>query len=380
MAGPVPFIDLSRLIPRIREDVLSAWTECLDKCEFVGGPRVGAVEKKLATVLGVPIVVSCANGTDALIVALQALGVKRGMKVALPNLTFWATFEAVAQLGAIPVLVDIDPDDLQVSLDELKSAHDAHRFEALMLVHLFGWTSARLGEIRAFCKERNVAVVEDGAQCFGVEVNGKPVLADADMATLSFYPAKVVGGCMDGGAVTMQTKEHESYLRSICNHGRSDHYSYAHVGWNSRMGGLQAAFISRVLDEVPAILESRRTTAAWYRDRLTTDAALAKKVRVFGPPAGVTENGYLSVLTVEGKHGQEVVDALKAAGIGAARTYPETMDIQPPAKAAGAIAHGDLRRSKSFCEKVVNLPLFFGMRDDERESAVAALAAIVTGA
>lgn len=377
MSGPVPFIDLSRLIPRIRKDVLEAWTECLDRCEFVGGPRVGAVEKKLAGALGVPHVVSCANGTDALIVALQALGVKRGMKVALPNLTFWATFEAVAQLGAVPVLVDIDPDDLQVSLDELKSAHEAHRFEALMLVHLFGWTSSRLGEIRAFCKERDVAVVEDGAQCFGVEVAGKPVLADAGVATLSFYPAKVVGGAMDGGAITVQTKEHEAFLRSLCNHGRSDHYAYAHVGWNSRMGGLQAAFITRVLDEVPAILESRRATSTWYRDRLSEGAAFGKKVRVYGPPAGVVENGYLSVLTVEGKRGQEVVDALKAAGIGAARTYPETMDVQPPARAAGAIVHGDLRRSKAFCEKVVNLPLFYGMRDDEREAAVRALASIV---
>jgi dTDP-4-amino-4,6-dideoxygalactose transaminase len=376
LSAPIPFIDLKRLVAEIRADVIADWTACLDNTEFVGGPRVSAVEKKLATVLGVPQVVSCANGTDALLVALQAVGVKRGMKVALPNLTFWATFEAVAQLGAIPVLVDIDPDDLHVSLDELRSAHESHRFDALMLVHLFGWTSTRLAEIRAFCKERNVALVEDGAQCFGVEVSGKPVLADAAVATLSFYPAKVVGGAMDGGAVTVQSKEHEAFLRSICNHGRSDHYSYAHVGWNSRMGGLQAAFLLRVLDKVPAILESRRSTASWYRQRL----ASMKGVRVFGPAnasSGIVENGYLSVLTVEGKRGQEVVDALKAAGVGAARTYPETMDVQPPAKAAGAIVHGDLRHSKAFCERVVNLPLFYGMRAEEREAAVAALSKIV---
>jgi dTDP-4-amino-4,6-dideoxygalactose transaminase len=373
-SGPVPFIDLKRLVAKIRTEVLADWTACLDNTEFVGGPRVAAVEKKLASVLGAPIVVSCANGTDALIVSLQALGVKRGMKVALPNLTFWATFEAVVQLGAVPVLVDVDPDDLQVSLDDLRSAHDAHRFDAVMLVHLFGWTSGRLAEIRAFCKEREIALLEDGAQCFGVELYGKPVLADATMATLSFYPAKVVGGAMDGGAVTMQSKEHETLLRSLCNHGRSDHYSYAHVGWNSRMGGLQAAFLSRVLEHVPEILESRRTTAAWYRDRFSS----LKGVRVYGPPPGVTENGYLNVLTVAGKRGQDVVDALKAKGIGAARTYPETMDVQPPAKAAGAIVHGDLRRSKAFCENVVNLPLFYGMREDEREAAAVAFSSIVS--
>jgi UDP-2-acetamido-2-deoxy-ribo-hexuluronate aminotransferase len=370
---PVPFIDLTRLVARVRDDVLPAWTECLDKCEFVGGPRVGAVEKKLAGILGVPHVVSCANGTDALLVALQAAGVKRGSKVALPNLTFWATFEAVAQLGAIPVLVDIDPDDLQLSLAELKSAHDAHRFDAAMLVHLYGWASGRLAEIRAFCKERSIALVEDGAQCFGVEAGGEPILAKAEIATLSFYPAKVVGGAMDGGAMTMQTTEQEKLVRSLCNHGRADHYSYAHVGWNSRMGGLSAAFLSRVLDELPGILESRRGAARWYRERL----ASYKRIRVYGPPAGIVENGYLNVLTVEGKGGQAIVDALKVAGIGAARTYPETMDVQPPAKAAGAITHGELRHSKRICESVVNLPLFYGIREDEREAAVSALLAAI---
>lgn len=370
---PVPFIDLSRLVGKVRDDVLPAWTECLDKCEFVGGPRVGALEKKLAGVLGVPNVVSCANGTDAVLVALQALGVKRGMKVALPNLTFWATFEAIAQLGAVPVLIDVDPNDLQLSFDALKSAHAAHGLDAAILVHLYGWTSGKLREIRAFCKEQNIPLVEDGAQCFGVEAFGEPVLAGSTVATLSFYPAKVVGGAMDGGAVTTQSKEHEAFLRSICNHGRSDHYSYAHVGWNSRMGGIQAAFISRVLDEVPAILESRRKAAAFYRAKLSGNA----KVKVYGPPAGVVENGYLNVMTVAGKKGQEIVDALKKAGIGAARTYPEPMDAQPPAKAAGAIVHGDLAVSRSICESVVNLPLFYGIREQECDEAVRAFLEVI---
>ena len=377
MTGSVPFIDLKRLLTHVRGDVIADWTSCLDDADFVGGPRVAAVERKLAAILDVPAVVACSNGSDALLAALQAVGVKRGMKVALPNLTFWAPFEAVAQLGAVPVLVDIDPDDLHVSLDELRSAHEAHRFDALTLVHLFGWTSARLREIRAFCKEREIVLVEDGAQSFGVEAFDKPLLADAAVATVSFYPAKVVGGAMDGGAITMASPEHEALLRALCNHGRSDHYAHAHLGWNSRMGGLQAAFLSRVLDHLPEILESRRTAAAWYRERITSNAALGRRVRVFGPPAGVVENGYLNVLTIEGKRGQEVVDALRARGVGAARTYPETMDVQAPARAAGTIVHGDLRHSKAFCEHVVNLPLFYGIRDDERETSLAALASVL---
>src|SRR5262249_3817672 len=163
------------------------------------------------------------------------------------------------------------------------------RFDAAILVHLFGWTSARLTEIRAFCKERGIALLEDGAQCFGVEVSGEPVLAKADVATLSFYPAKVVRGAMDGGALTLQSEAQEALVRSLCNPGRSDHYSYAQVGWNSRMGGIQAAFISRVLDELPAILGSRRDAASFYRTRLQEADA---RVKVYGPPAGVVENGY----------------------------------------------------------------------------------------
>ncbi len=367
---PVPFIDLNRIVAKVRAEVLEDFASVLDRCELVGGPRVGAVEKKLAGALGVSRVVSCANGTDALIVGLQALGIKRGSKVALPNLTFWATFEAIVQLGATPVLIDVDPDDLQMSLVELTSAHDQHRFDAAILVHLFGWTSARLGEIRAFCKERGVALLEDGAQCFGVEVGGDPVLAKADVATLSFYPAKVVGGAMDGGAIVVSTEAQEKLVRSLCNHGRSDHYSYAHVGWNSRMGGLQAAFLSRVLDHLPAILESRRSAAAFYRERLTK---ADERLRVYGPPKGVTENGYLSVITAAGRRGQDLVEALKKAGVGAARTYPETMDVQPPAKASGAIVHGSLEVSRRFCESVVNLPLFYGITDEERETAATAL-------
>lgn len=365
----VPFIDLNPIVARVRAEVLADWADCLDQREFVGGQRVTQLERSIGEALGVPRVVACANGTDALIVGLQALGVRRGSKVALPNLTFWATFEAVAQLGAIPVLVDIDPDDLQLSLDELTRAHDEHRFEVAILVHLYGWTSGRLEEIRAFCKERGIALLEDGAQAFGVIAGKTPVLAEAEIGTLSFYPAKVVGGAMDGGALTMHAEAHEAYLRSICNHGRAEHYAYAHVGWNSRMGALQAAFLNRILAEVPAILEHRRAAAAWYRERLGAERAL----RVYGPPPGVVENGYLNVVTVEGRSGDEIISRLKNAGVGAARTYPATMSDQPPATCA--LAHGDLRHSRALCSQVVNLPLYYGITREAQETAVRALIA-----
>lgn len=367
----VPFIDLAPIVDRIRDDVLRDWANCLDAREFVGGPRVTGLERLLAERLGAPRVVSCANGTDALILGLQALGVGRGSKVALPNLTFWATFEAVAQLGATPVLIDIDENDLQMDVDAFRSAHDTHRFDAAIAVHLYGWTSHRLTELRAFCADRGITLLEDGAQAFGVTSNGRSVFEGATIGTLSFYPAKVIGGAMDGGAITVQSAEHEALIRSLANHGRADHYSYAHVGWNSRMGAIQAAFLTRLVAEVDTILGARRASAAWYRKRLENE----KTVRTYGPPPGVVENGYLNVLTVDGVTGDALVAALKDAKIGAARTYPAPMNEQPPAIRAGAISAGDLSRSRRFCQAVVNLPLYYGITEEAQEEAVRALLA-----
>ncbi len=365
----VPFVDLSRLVSRLRDDVMGAWSEHLDACDFVGGPSISALESKLAATVGAPHVTSCSCGSDALLVALRAAGVRAGTRVALPNLTFWATFEAIVQLGAVPVLVDVDPDDLQMSLDELRAAHDAHRVGAVLLVHLFGWTSGRLAELRAWCRETEVPLVEDGAQAFGVEVMGEPLFASSELATLSFYPAKVLGGAMDGGAVVSAHPHVDSLVRELCNHGRTGHYEHGHVGWNARMSVMQALYLSRALDELPHVLASRRAASAWYRARFAGDP----RVRTFAPPAGVVDNGYLQVLTLPGRDALSLVEALRADGIGASRTYPATLDAQPGVIGTGTIAHGDLRWSRAFCREVINLPLFFGIRHDELEACAQAL-------
>jgi dTDP-4-amino-4,6-dideoxygalactose transaminase len=367
----VPFIDLGRLVRRFREPVEKDWSGILERCEFVGGPTVKKLEERLGAALGANHVVSCANGTDALIIGLQVLGVRPGVKVALPNLTFWATYEAIALLGATPVLVDVDAQDFQLSLDELARAHDKERFTAAILPHLFGWASARLPEIRAFCEQRGIALLEDGAQCFGVETNGAPVLSGARLSTLSFYPAKVVGGAMDGGAILARDKADADLARTLCNHGRATHYSYSHVGWNSRMGGVQASFILRALDELPFILETRRSALELYG----AFAATRKGIRFHGPPSGVLGNGYLSVFTSLAENGEQLVAALAQKGIGAARTYPETIDQQPPA--SGAIRVGDLARSRAFCRSVVNLPLFAGITPEEVRISCEAFAEVL---
>ena len=365
----VPFVDLKRTTRKFARLALSDWTGCVQAAEFVDGYRVKKLERMLSEKLEAPHVVTCANGTDALSLGLLALGVRPGDVVALPNLTFWATYEAVWAVGAKPLLLDVDREDLQLSLSALKEAHERHRFSAAVLVHLFGWTSGQLDALRFFCRDRCIALLEDGAQAFGVRSNGHSVFADASVGTLSFYPAKVIGGVGDGGAVTCQTDEQAEMLRSLRNHGRPATGGYAHerVGVNSRMSEMQAAYLCHMVEASDSILGDRREALGMYRQRLECVPSLT----MHGAPLGVTGNGYLAAVTSSQKDGPTLSAALTERGIGNARTYPMTICEQSPAR--GAMTHGDLEVSRWFCRRVVNLPLFYGIRMSEIGAAAEAM-------
>lgn len=349
----IPFIDLHPVTRLVADAVTPRWAGVLDRCEFVGGAGVQQLEAELARYCGTRTAIACGNGTSALLLALQAAGVQPGMHVALPDLTFWATYEAVAQLGAIPVLIDIST-DLQLDLRELRRAHDRYRFRHAIAVHLYGWASGALPEIRTFCADRGICLVEDAAQALGVELDGQPVLAGATLATLSFYPAKVIGGCMDGGAVVTGDEALARTVRSLADHGRSAHYSHQHVGWNSRMSGLQAHYLLEVMKHAGEIVAARRRLVAHYRAQWSGVAG-----RLCGPPDRIAENGYLLVVECE-RPADAYLDAFHQRAIGVRRIYPETIDQQPPARGR-FVAVSELARSRAFVQRVLNLPLYFGM-------------------
>ncbi len=364
----VPFIDLSRSVNLIADKVKASWNQVLENKEFVGGPTVTSLERKLEQKLAVDHFIACSNGTDALVVGLQALGIKPGMRVALPNMTFWAPYEAIVQIGAIPILVDIDPDDLQMSFSEFKTGHKHFHFDAAILVHLFGWTSHALLEFRQFCSEENITLLEDGAQSFGVEYDKQPIYGGATLSTISFYPAKVLGGATDGGGVMTPHPTIGEKIRALCNHGRAGHYTYDYVGWNNRMSGLNAHYLNHMLEEIDSLVASRVEAEAFYRNYF---ADYSSQVQVHKAPDRVTGNGYLSVITVKKKSADELVASLMEEGVGSARTYPQTLCQQPPAKRA--LRTSDLRHSISFSRNVINLPLFGGITLEECEVAAQAL-------
>lgn len=385
----VPFIDLGPWVEKVRGRKptgvsafeLDSVTSLLDTHEFLGGgPTTQNLEAKLSKKLDVPHVITCANGTDALQLALRAAGIDRGSRVAMPNLTFWATYEAVINVGATPVLIDIDPDDRQMSFDEFKRAHDGHRFDAAILVHLYGWCSSRLAEFRALCRARHITLIEDGAQAFGVtyDPTGAPVppsvFADADVATLSFHPAKVLGGIGDGGAVVCKSPRTAARVRALANHGRAgagSQHEHVTAGWNSRLDAIQAAWLLRALDVVDEVIAERRRLRDLYVATLDTIVRMANPAHSTRQPLypGVETNGYMTTLARTNQApAADIVKRLAMKGIEARRIYPMTIADQ----GKGCIEFGALMHSRALTPYVVSLPLYYGMPAEFIERCVKA--------
>ncbi len=355
----VPFIDLRRFEP----DFLERWA---DKCAevsrntmFVGGPEASKLEQTLSARTGANSVVACANGTDALQLALRACDVGRDDVVLIPDATFWATFEAVVNVNAHPVTVDINPTDLQMDFELFKEACEKYKPKAAILVHLYGWASKDLKKFRSYCKDKGIVLIEDGAQAFDVDVDGESIYKGAHISTISFYVAKVLGACGDAGAVFCSSEELATKVRQLGNHGRTTHYGHGLVGWNSRIGGLDAAYLNLSLEYIDARIESRRKVAERYRE-------LYKKLDVcyVSPPEGIKENAYLTVSLFDPAERPKIEEPLKENGIGFGNVYPGAMSEQPGAeKFIHGKVGGDI--ADKVCRGVLNLPLFTYMKEDE---------------
>lgn len=368
----VPFIDIKRYEEGFL-DALGAKLAAMSKgAEFIGGAEVTKLEVRLRDILSVSSAVTCANGTDALQIALRALGVGRGDLVLVPNVTFWATFEAVVNVGADPLTVDADITDGGVSVIALKEAINTFRPKAAVIAHLYGWGSQHLEEIRSICRDEGVLLVEDGAQCFGATYKGRPVYEGALISTTSFYPAKVLGAAGDGGAVMTDDQRLSEKVRCLANHGRDTHYSYGEVGWNSRLDSLQAAFLNLSLDHLDARLASRRHAVDFYRQALPELG-----VTLMNAPADYEENGYCNVCLIDDPGRRSSIEAvLKKEGIGFGNIYPGVLSKQKGAESY-LKAHIGGDEGERLCASVLNLPLFPYMTERELERVVDVLAQAV---
>jgi UDP-2-acetamido-2-deoxy-ribo-hexuluronate aminotransferase len=355
----VPFIDIKRFENGFLEEFQSRISEMTKNAQFIGGTEVSELEKNLSNYNHTKYSITCANGTDAIQLALRAVGVGRGDKVLLPDSTFWATYEAVVNVGGDPYVVDTNLTDLEMDFDLFKEAFESVKPKAVIIVHLYGWGSSRLQEFRDFCKDRKVPLIEDGAQCFGVLYKNEPLYKNALIATTSFYPAKVLGAAGDGGAVFTNDEQLADITRKLANHGRTSHYGHGLVGWNSRLDSFQALFLNLSLKRFSERLDSRRYWAKKYREILPSLG-----VNVVSPPSEYEENGYCNVTLFPNPERTKLESKLKEAGIGFANIYPGAMSDQEGSKETlkGKFSKGN---AKELSQTVLNLPLFPYMNEKE---------------
>jgi UDP-2-acetamido-2-deoxy-ribo-hexuluronate aminotransferase len=371
----VPFIDLKRF----EDGFLLKWLEKVatmsQRAQFIGGDEVLLLERRLAEIAQTTNTVTCANGTDAIQLALRALDIGRGDLVLVPNMTFWATFEAVVNVGGVPITVDVDIADGGVDLNAYEEAIRRYRPKAAVIAHLYGWGSNSVQKIRKISSEEGVLLIEDGAQCFGTLYQGASLFKGATIATTSFYPAKVLGAAGDGGAVFTNDVALAEKVRQLGNHGRTSHYGYGAVGWNSRLDSLQAAYLNLALDYLNQRIASRQASSNIYARDLSELG-----IKQLFAPSQYSENGYANVCLIDNQQTKVRLEKiLKTANIGYGNIYPGALSDQPGA-ALYLRAHVGANNAQKLSREVLNLPLFPYMTTKELEYVIQTVMVGISGA
>ncbi len=354
----VPFIDLKRSSIRDQK-FFDDIREAVSSCNFSGGPTIEKFERLISERLSIKHAIGCANGTDALQIALKALNIGPGDKVIVPDLTFWATCEAVVTVGAEPVILDIEMETFSIDPHLLEDYLKKTKVKALILVNLYGGASKYIAEISSMCKFYGVKLIQDNAQAYGVKYDNESIFQNyADICTTSFYPAKVLGAAGDAGAILTNCDELVLKARKIANHGRKDHYSYEYFGYNSRIDVLQAIYLIYKLQGIDLEIKSRLQTNLEYLHKINHPA-----LKVFAFPGVISGNGYLNVILLNSEEQRiSMEENLRKNGIGYGRVYPETISEQGICKKFLSISKGN---AKKLSRTILNLPLFPGITEDE---------------
>lgn len=355
------FRDLHRQYDAMRSEMDETLLKAAHSGAYIMGPQVAELEQQLADYVGVKHCITCANGTDALRMALMALGIKKGDAVFVPDFTFFATAEVVAEVGATPIFVDVDKDTYNIDAANLCNVCRELELKpkAVIAVDLFG-QPADYRSLVQFCKDFNLILIEDGAQGFGGSINDKKACSFGDIATTSFFPAKPLGCYGDGGALFTDNDDYADLLRSLRVHGKgTDKYDNVRLGLNSRLDTLQAAVLQVKLKHFDEELKAVNRIAERYTELLSG--------KVNTP---VVPEGYISSwaqYTIQTDYRDEMQARLKAAGIPSMVYYPRTMSQQT------AFAHLHQKpcpKAEQLTRMVLSLPMHSYLTDDEIEMVV----------
>jgi dTDP-4-amino-4,6-dideoxygalactose transaminase len=357
------FRDLQRQYGALRTEMEAAILNAASSGAYIMGPQVAQLEQQLADYVGVKHCITCANGTDALRLALMALGIGPGDAVFVPDFTFFATAEAVAMVGATPIFVDVRPDTYNNDIDDLeqkiKAVSDNHDLcpKGVIAVDLFGLPADYL-RLHSVCKQFKLFLVEDGAQGFGGSINGRKACSFGDISTTSFFPAKPLGCYGDGGALFTDNDNYAALLRSLRVHGKgSDKYDNVRLGLNSRLDTLQAAVLQVKLRHFDEEMVAVNRIAEKY------NTLLKGKVTIPEIPEGTISSW--AQYTIQTDNRDELQARLKAAGIPSMVYYPRTMSRQT------AFSHLNQKPcpvADRLSKTVLSLPMHPYLTDEEIET------------
>ena len=328
---------------------------------YILGPQVAELEQQLADYVGVKHCITCANGTDALRMALMALGIGPGDAVFVPDFTFFATAEAVAMVGAKPIFVDVDEnafniDDVDLCNKIRDNQNEELALRAVIAVDLFG-RPADYDRLQKVCEMYGLLLVEDGAQGFGGSINGRKACSFGDISTTSFFPAKPLGCYGDGGALFTDNDEWAALLRSLRVHGKgTDKYDNVRLGLNSRLDTLQAAVLQVKMKHFDEELKAVNHVAKRYTE------LLSGKVTTPVVPQGYTSSW--AQYTIQADNRDEIQSRLKAAGIPSMVYYPRTMSQQT---AFAYLNQKPCPVAEQLTKTVLSLPMHSYLTDEEIE-------------
>jgi UDP-2-acetamido-2-deoxy-ribo-hexuluronate aminotransferase len=340
----IPFVDLAAQQDRLRTEIEAGIARVLSHGKYILGPEVEELEEKLAAYTGVSHCITCANGTDALQIALMALGVGPGDEVITPGFSYIATAEAVVLLGARPVYVDIDPATYNLDPAGLEVAITP-RTKAIIPVSLYG-QPADFDAINAIAERHGISVIEDGAQSFGATYKGRKSCNLTTIGCTSFFPSKPLGCYGDGGAIFTSDPELATVIRQIARHGQGRRYHHIRVGVNSRLDTLQAAILLPKLAILDDEIAARQTLANAYSAALGPLGLITPHI-VQGSQCAWAQ------YTLRVQSRDAVQQALKEAGIPTAVHYPLPLNRQPAvANPAAHLPEGDRA-----AQEVLSLPM-----------------------
>jgi len=362
----IPLVDLKAQYAAIKPEIQAAIGEVLDSAQFINGPAVADFERRFAEFCGAGFAVGVGNGTDALTLALKALGVGDGDEVITTANTFIATAEAVVAVGATPVFVDVDPLHFNMTPEGFSAAITA-RTKAVIPVHLYGQT-APIAEIVDIAKRRSIKVIEDAAQAHGAEYNGRRAGSWGDAATFSFYPAKNLGAYGDAGAVVTNNEETATRARMLRDHGRTDKYLHEYIGVNSRLDTLQAAILGVKLAHMEEWNAARRAIAAKY------DAALSEFAWLTAPAEIAGGKHIYHLYVIQCARREELRRYLSDNGIGVGIHYPVPLHLQPAFRSLGYGA-GDFPVAERLADSILSIPMYPEMTTAQQQRIVETIGA-----